>query len=416
MPTPTATPARAAAPDHDPRPYVRAIATRSGLPTWLDWRVNISTRRTRPGATVDPAGTDTPVKVTFHVPAGADPDDIVSAVARMRPKLTALAADVRDRGVFVSVKELVSGEGFPFVGTHYRLNVVDDAPHSIVDGPGPSTWSGIRTWQLTLRRADADAATIIEWYKTRGRMWLDKTVPAMAERMGVPAGLRWVVRPDTEMRGAWARYRFAERLIEVSWVVFQMPRETVEWIIWHELAHAAVGGSGHGKAWQAACRRIDPNWRERNTAAREANGLTLWFGALSHATVRTVPMHDGPAPGTADAGVPVDADPSTWTAGPRPPAADGAGPAWSPETDTGATFVRYGKQPRVGDHIATGSHGHGVCPVVKVRECGQRVTVTTPGGKRREISRAVQGSWVIMTPDAPADDPHTDDQEWGTVL
>jgi predicted metal-dependent hydrolase len=411
MTTPTAT-------NHDPRPYVAAIARRAGLPMSLDWRVEISGRRKYLGADIDPAGTDTPVKVTFKVPAGADPDDIVAAVIRMRRRLLPTVEDMRDHGAHIATKDLVSGEGFPFVGQNYRLNVVDDAPHSIEDGPGPSTWSGVRTWQLTLRRADAAAATIIEWYRARGRAWLDKTLPRMAERLNIREGLRWEVLPDGDMRGAWARYTPAQHLITVSWVVFQMPRPVLDVVLWHEVAHAATPGAKHGPAWERAFARVMPDWRDRNQAAREATGLTLWLGAVSRATVRTVPLGDGPAPGTADNGMPVDAAPTTWTAtGPAPAAVEryGVGPTWSAVTDTGATFVRYAARPRVGDHVATGSHGHGVCPVIAVRDHGRELSVTIPGGKSRKISRDVQGTWVIMTPDtAAASTGNTD--PWGTVL
>ncbi len=400
---PTTTAPRA---DLDPAPYVRAIATRSGLPTWLDWRVTVSARRgTRVSATIDPAGTNTPVKVTFQVPAGATVDDVLFAVSKMRPKLGAKAADMRNHGAYIAVKELVSGEGFRFVGQNYRLNVVDDAPHTIEDGPGPSTWSGVRTWQLTLRRADASARPIIEWYKARGRLWLDQVMPAMVARLGL-AGITWQVTPDDGRK--WACYHHATRVVSVSWVVFQMPRQMIETILWHELAHAAAGERGHGPAWERAFARVLPYWRERDQAARAATGLTLWLGEVSIPTVTTVPLHDGPAPGTADNGIPIDADPATW------PAGDGASPTWSPETDTGAAFVRYARRPRVGDHVATGSHGHGVRPVVAVRDHGRELTITTPAGKRRKISRAVEGTWIIMTPDAPAASTVTD--PWGAVL
>lgn len=415
MPTPTATRT-----DRDPAPYVRAIATRSGLPVWLDWRVTISARRrTSVGATIDPAGTNTGVKVTFQVPVGMSVDDVLLAVSKMRPKLTATAADVREHGAYIAVKDLVSGEGFTFVGTHYRLKVTDQAAHSIEDGPGPSTWSGVRTWQLTLRRSDASARTIIEWYKARGRMWLDRTVPAMAARLGIPAGLSWEVTPDNGR--SWACYHHNTRVMSVSWVVFQMPRQMIETILWHELAHDAAGERGHGPAWERAFARVLPDWRERNQAARTADGLTLWLGEVSHATVTTVPLHTGPMPGTADNGVriPADVDPGTWTTAPaRRPADDGVSPTWSPATDTGATFVRYAQRPRVGDHVATGSHGHGVCPVAAVRDYGRELTITIPGGKRRKITRDHRGSWVVMAPAAPATDTADDSttDPWGAVL
>lgn len=121
-------------------------------------------------------------------------------------------------------------------------------------------------------------------------------------------------------------------------------------------------------------------------------------------TVRTIDLYEGPMPGTADNGVPAGTPLVNWLleqivheferqiAHPEPIAL----PTWDPATDIGGVFKRHGKRPRVGDLVATGAYGHGVCTVAAVRDQGRDLTVTTADGRAVDVTRAAKGSWVIM--------------------
>lgn len=282
-------------------PYVQALAVLD-LPQWLAWTVRTSTKRRTVGAVVEPG----PV-ATFTIPAGADPAAVVRVAQRIRAKVVRHAAEVRDNGPHICVKQLVSGEGFPFVGKPQRLRLVDDDNRSgdpgqpltrhpgvpIIAEPGPSTWSGHRTWQLTLRRDAASARTVIEWYRAEGQRWLDQHVPPVAQRMGVTPGLTWRVRPYQEGEGysrSWGTYRPATHTIALHWMIFQFPRELVDYVVAHEVAHAALRGvkAGHGPRWQAMVSRVVHNWRDLDGPARTARRLTLWAGEVE-ATADPVP-------------------------------------------------------------------------------------------------------------------------------
>jgi hypothetical protein len=283
----------------DPAETFRTAIAAVGLPAGIDWSVKVSPRRRSMGATIEPGGA-----VVFAIPASAAPAQVADAVRRLRGRIAVAAADKRDRGVHIARKELVSGEGFPFAGTNHRLCLVDDSDTGrrcpcqcsrlatahpgvpIIAERGHATWSGVRTWQLTLRRDAASARTVIEWYRTQGQAWLDEHMPALLGRLHVPADAMptWSVRPYRQSQGyggSWGVYRSKDHTITFNWMVFQFPEKLLRYIAGHEAAHAALRGRyGHGPGWQQVVSRVCPEWRLLDGPARTADGLTLWAGEL----------------------------------------------------------------------------------------------------------------------------------------
>lgn len=304
----------------DPAGAFGAAIAGAGLPGWLAWSVKVSTRRpsakpTRSrrtlGATIEPGGS-----VVFTVAAGTTPEEAGDAVRRMRGRLVVAAEDKRDRGVRIVRKELVDGEGFPFAGRYQRLRLVVDGDERddrtaagpltrhpgvpIIAEPGPSTWSGIRTHQLTMRRDAASARTVIEWYRTQGQAWLDEHVPPLLSRVYVKREdwPTWEVRPARRGEGyggSWGRYRWPAHSMTVPWLIFQLPAELLRYIAAHEVAHAALKGQhGHAQPWQLVVSRLCPDWRELDPRARELPGLPLWVGELEPARESVAPVAADP--------------------------------------------------------------------------------------------------------------------------
>jgi len=293
----------------DPADAYRAALAAAGLPDGLTWSVKVTARRATAtpaktrrtlGATIAPGGT----AVVFTVPADTDPGKVADAARRMRGKLAVAAEDMRARGVTIVRKQLVNGEGFPFAGTNHRLRLVDDSDTGrrcpcqcsrlttehpgvpIVAERGHPTWSGVRTWQLTMRRDAATARTVIEWYREQGRAWLDRHVPDLLRRVYVqPADWpTWEVRPYREGEGyggTWGTYLPRTHTIRLSWLVFQFPADLLRYVVAHEVAHAAIRGThGHGRPWQLVVSRLCPDWETLDPRARALPGLCLWAGEL----------------------------------------------------------------------------------------------------------------------------------------
>jgi hypothetical protein len=239
------------------------------------------------------------------MPEGAVVTKLVSILDRRRDEIIRSVLDMREKGLALAAKDLVNGEGFSFAGRPYRLWLVDHTHQAApcVGQPGPSTWAGYRTWQLKVRRDAATADTVIEWYRREGQRWMDDHIPDLAGRLGVQPGLIWRVRPYDGRRsggGSWATYSPHTHTIAVHWMVFQFPADLVRHVAAHEVAHASLRHtrSGHGLRWQAKLSVLSPDWRDLETAARTAAGLTLWAG-----DVTTAPAAPAPVSGWSDVDV-----------------------------------------------------------------------------------------------------------------
>ena len=81
-------------------------------------------------------------------------------------------------------------------------------------------------------------------------------VAAWAERVGVEVE-RVRIRA---MRTKWASCS-SRGTITLSRALLQLPRDLVEYVVCHELAHLKI--PGHGKGWQALMTIYIPGWRER---------------------------------------------------------------------------------------------------------------------------------------------------------
>ncbi len=309
------------------------------LPAGLAWSVQVNARRKRFAVWIEPGGA-----VVVAVPPSADPARVAHTIQAERGRLLVAAAEKRERGLRIVRKQLVNGEGFPFAGRNHRLSLVvdgDDSPTRTPAGaltrdagvpiaaePGPSTWSGIRTWQLTMRRDAASARTVIEWYRAQGRAWLDQHMPDMLRRLHVPADAwpTWEVRPYRPSKGyggTWGTYRNPPHKIFIDWFAFQFPADLLRYVAAHEAAHAALRGQyAHGREWETVVSRLCPDWCELDPRAKALPGLCLWVGDLDPAGEDDARPAPAPAPvkPAAQTTPKAPADPfvSGWAAVPAP--------------------------------------------------------------------------------------------------
>lgn len=300
----------------DLTPFLDAIEAK-GWPDWVTWQAQ-PTRAKSSIISMTPRG-----RLIAKLAAGADPARIADHVDRNRVGLLRDARRVYDKGPDVVTKQLVSGEGFVFDGRRYRLRLVRPdgrgigrgaiAPMTVhpgamcADEAGPSTWSGVRTWQLTLRQ-DATASDVVEWYRRRGQELLDERIPPMVARLGLRPGLKWRVRPYQPTArfggGSWATHSGATRTVAFRWQAFQMERVYVDYLLAHEVAHDLPDSRGHDQLWESAMDRLCPRWRELRPKVRGGDGMTFWLG-------QTEPR---PAGWPYDVAAEPDADVDEWEA------------------------------------------------------------------------------------------------------
>jgi hypothetical protein len=226
----------------------------------LEFAVRCSPRRASVGITVDRDGS-----LLLHTPAGADPAAVAAWAGSKRAWVLRKLAEKDLLLSAAPAKEFVTGEGFDYLGRHYRLQLTDGER-----GDGVKLERGrLRLPGAAAETGDGTAATI-RWYRQRGLAWLPRRIAPWATRMGLhPGGL------DVRDLGyRWGSLGRGERL-NIHWAAMQLPASLVDYVIVHELAH--ISQPRHTPAFWATVQRALPDHDQRR-ARLATTGTTLWLG------------------------------------------------------------------------------------------------------------------------------------------
>lgn len=185
----------------------------------LAFDVRRSDRRRTMQITVDRGG-----GLILSVPTTCPPTAMESFIRQKRFWVYTRLAEKEALHRTTAKKSFVTGEGFPYLGKHYRLLLVSqqDTPVKLDAG------------RLRMRRTDAAHGTrhLRDWYSTRASAWLSRRVELLAPRLGrQPAA---VVVQDLGYR--WGSCGRNDR-INFHWKTILLPPRIVDYVVVHELAH-----------------------------------------------------------------------------------------------------------------------------------------------------------------------------------
>ncbi len=123
-------------------------------------------------------------------------------------------------------REFVSGEGFPYLGSTYRLQVDKNATRDLTLKNG---------YFILKHSALADARSkFIDFYKEKAKQRLPKLVDENAEKMGLnPSAIRVL-----DLKNRWASCS-PDGILNFHWRCMMAPLSALEYIVVHELAHLA---------------------------------------------------------------------------------------------------------------------------------------------------------------------------------
>ncbi|MEV4116173.1 YgjP-like metallopeptidase domain-containing protein [Nonomuraea sp. NPDC049695] len=233
--------------------------------TW-EWDVRIDPRRTSVTIKVE---RDASVVVT--VPTGLSAVDVATAVAS---KLAWIARQVRsaqETAPAHPVKQLVGGEGFPWLGRSHRLRLVDDGPIVTLE-PGPSGW-------LRLRREHAgDAQALIAWYSEQFLAHLTAATALWHRRMGLGQDVRLAVADLGEELSS-LRLGTTPK-VSLHWAAAQLPPSQVSYLLARELVHVQAGRRLAKRAHAQCLDRLMPGWADHHRDLTQRWRHT-WTGAVS---------------------------------------------------------------------------------------------------------------------------------------
>ena len=226
----------------------------------LRFAVRPSDQRRTVGITIDRDGS-----VLLHAPAGANPDAVAAWAWSKRHWVFRKLADKHLLLPAGPSKEFITGEGFDYLGRHYRLQLTDDPPGTAVK---------LDRGRLRMPRAIAEAGqggdAMIRWYRQRAQAWLPRRIRTWAATMGVRPGALDV----RDLGFRWGSLGKNDRL-NIHWAAMQLPVSLIDYVIVHELAH--IGQPRHSPAFWAAVERALPGHDQRRTRLA-ASGIALWLG------------------------------------------------------------------------------------------------------------------------------------------
>jgi predicted metal-dependent hydrolase len=154
-------------------------------------------------------------------------------------------------------RKFVTGEGFPYLGRSYRLQVVRDldVPVKLEEG------------RFRMRRDEAarGRATLVRWYTLHAQPWLAERVARHAGRVRVDPGS--VTVQDLGFR--WGSCGRGGQL-HFHWQVILLPARIIDYIVVHELAH--VSEPHHTPKFWRAVERAMPDWEQRRRWLAERGG------------------------------------------------------------------------------------------------------------------------------------------------
>src|SRR5262245_50184367 len=144
----------------------------------LHYAVRESEHRHTVGITVDRDGS-----LLLHAPAGTDPAKLASWAWSRRGWVFRKLAEKHLLLPASPAKDFVTGEGFDYLGRHYRIQLTGDPAGTEVK---------LERGRLRMPRYTAEAdegkAAMIGWYRRCALAWLPRRIGPWARRMGLQPG------------------------------------------------------------------------------------------------------------------------------------------------------------------------------------------------------------------------------------
>lgn len=217
----------------------------------------------RPGRSTLEITVERDASLSLKVPNHATTDQVEAFVSSKRGWIFRKLAEKDALFHPPVVKQLIDGEGFPYLGRSHRLLLVkeQEAPAKLDRG------------RLCVRQADIGSegvAVIRRWYQTTGASWVERRIMPWAARMG--AG-----HVSIDVAGLGYRWGSVGRpgRVNVHWATLQLSPALIDYVLVHELAH--LEESNHTARFWQLVRTALPDYEVRKDVLAR-RGAELWLG------------------------------------------------------------------------------------------------------------------------------------------
>lgn len=191
--------------------------------------------------------------VTVRPPLRMTPEQVDATVLSKRMWIYRNLAEWRSLNATRVMREWVNGESFPYLGSNYRLLLVQeqDAPLQLKDGRFQLRQSVIAAGGM-----EAGHTAFENFYREKGLARIHERVALLAPKVGVAPGA--VCIKDLG-------YRWASCLkngdLHFHWKCLMAPATVIDYIVVHELCH--IHHRDHSAAFWNEVDKVLPDFRER---------------------------------------------------------------------------------------------------------------------------------------------------------
>lgn len=148
-------------------------------------------------------------------------------------------------------KTFVDGANFTYLGTNYRLKLVDKLDFEL--SPPLELQSG--WFELDRKEAGQAAVLFRRWYASVGLEHVRQIVACYSDRVATPSAV--------EIRDIGFRWGSCttDGKVLISWRAIQLPREILTYVVVHEMVHLLY--HNHSEAFWAHLNRVMPDYEQR---------------------------------------------------------------------------------------------------------------------------------------------------------
>lgn len=185
----------------------------------IEYQIKRSSRRKMLEIIVDRDGS-----VQVQAPVTSTDNEIATLVQAKRIWIYKALAEWRDLNAAQTEREYVNGQSFLYLGSHYRLQIVDDAPVALALKNG---------YFLLHRDKLSDARNLFKtFYRQKGQERIPDRMRRYQAMLGVEVpGIRVM-----ELGHRWGSCS-ADGTLNFHWRAMLLPLKVLDYIIVHELAH-----------------------------------------------------------------------------------------------------------------------------------------------------------------------------------
>lgn len=199
--------------------------------------------------------------VSVLAPEGYDAEKIEQILEQKRSWIYRSLAEWEDLNRTHVERQFVSGEGFPYLGSNYRLKLVDDQQEDLI----------LKNGYFLMRRDRADRGMELfkHFYRNKGLARVTKRVAYYAPKLGVDYRTVRVM----ELQHHWASCSTKGDL-NFHWRCLMAPLSVLDYIVVHELAHRLH--RNHNTAFWDVVDKVLPDYQKQvSWLKHNGAGMTL---------------------------------------------------------------------------------------------------------------------------------------------